>query len=104
MIRTRMLTDFIKTSLGFMLSRKHAVANNSLIEEWAVDLNRLGEGLMSGKITQEEWQESMDLKYKQVSLKELTAAVNLDRLSREMTYGERGEKFVKVEFPMTRRE
>jgi hypothetical protein len=96
-----MLSDLVKTSLGLVLLRKNAISNDSLIGEWAKDLNRLGEDLLSGRISPEKWQRLMDSKYKEVSLKELAAAVDLDRLSREMSYGERGEKFVTVEFPTT---
>ncbi|RPH96969.1 MAG: hypothetical protein EHM68_10020, partial [Lysobacterales bacterium] len=86
--------------LGFGLAqtlwtrRLFADPATSEFERWLADLLAAGEALKRGDITTPQWQARMDGLYGSVSLHELRAHIDFDRLTQRFDFTANGERFI----------
>jgi hypothetical protein len=66
-------------------------------ERWLAQLLAAGEALKRGELTTEQWQARMDALYGSVSLHELRAHIDFDRLTQRFDFTADGEKFIAID-------
>lgn len=66
-------------------------------ERWLADLLAAGEALKRGDLTTEQWQARMDALYGSVSLDELRAHIDFDRLTQRFDFSADGERFIDLD-------
>ncbi|MCX6119088.1 MAG: hypothetical protein NT027_16245 [Proteobacteria bacterium] len=104
--RRRFLEGSILTALTMSLAKTlwareaFLQPTSSVFEKWLLDLLAAGERLRTGQISTEVWQSKVDQLYGAVSLGDLKAHIDFDRLTENFNIPSAGEKFIDLD-PMT---
>ena len=67
--------------------------------KWLADVNRLSQDLKGQKLQQVQWQEQVEKLYAQVDLQEFLSYVDFEKLTKNITFRERGERVFRAKFP-----
>jgi hypothetical protein len=66
---------------------------------WLADVNQLGADVQGHKIDQTLWQQKIEELMAQVNMNDFLGLVDFDRLAAGVTFADRGERSLKVNFP-----
>lgn len=101
--------DFNRQALNSLLTLTllEAISNNDLwadevrptVNAWLTDVNQLGLDLKGEKLEQVAWQKKIEELMARVSMGELLSLLDFDRLTSNVSFAERGERSLRVNFP-----
>jgi hypothetical protein len=66
---------------------------------WLADVNELGQDLKGHKLEQVAWQQKVEELLERVSMKDVLALVDFDRIAANVQFADRGERSVRFTFP-----
>ncbi len=95
------LSSLLTFSLLETLCRSELLADEIRpnVIRWLADINQLSADVQGQRIEQTLWQQKIEELMAQVSMSDFLSLVDFERLSSGVTFAERGERSLKVNFP-----
>ncbi len=100
---------FNQTTLGSLLtySLLEALFQDDVLRDdaapiankWLVELQSLGQDVKGKKISQTQWQTSVEELFEQIDLADLTKAINYEQLIKDVKFKQRGERSLRPKLP-----